>query len=530
MPYILALDQGTTSSRAIVFDDRGTLVASAQQEFTQHYPAHGQVEHNPEEIWESQLATARLAIRRAKCKLADIAAIGITNQRETTILWDRKTGNPVGPNRRAIVWQDRRTAAICDELKRAGHEDLVRQRTGLLIDPYFSATKIRWMLDHADSRTGTRVRLKKTSLRKRAEDGEIAFGTVDSWLIWNLTGGEVHATDITNASRTLLFNIHTLDWDDDLLDLFGVPRAVLPNVVPSSGVIGETEPGLLSDARRTRDDIAIPIAGVAGDQQAALFGQACFEPGMAKNTYGTGSFIVLNTGEEARLGDGVLTTIGWQLEGQQPVYAQEASIFITGAAVQWLLDGLGLIKTSAEVEDLANSVKDNGGVYFVPALTGLGAPHWDPYARGIIVGLTRGSTAAHLARATIEAMAYQTRDGIDAMQRATGIDLAELRVDGGAAANDMLLQFQADMLDTPVLRPEITETTALGAAYLAALGVGATTLKKIERQWKLDRRFKPKMKAQHRDARYRDWQRAVERSRAWADDRDAPHDEGGSAA
>lgn len=518
MTHLLALDQGTTSSRAIVFLLRGDVVATAQQEFTQHYPQPGWVEHNAVEIWQSQLAVTREAMRRAKIEAGDVAAIGITNQRETTILWERKTGRPVG---RAIVWQDRRTAGMCEQLKSAGHERIVREKTGLVLDPYFSATKINWLLGRDEK------------LRRRAEAGDICFGTVDSWLIYNLTAGQVHATDVTNAARTLLLNIHTLDWDDELLRMFGVPRAMLPEVKSSSGVIGHTDPGLLGGA--------IPIAGVAGDQQAALFGQACFKPGMAKNTYGTGSFIVMNTGEKAvgsrpsAVGKGadsialaesrkptadgpahgVLTTIAWKIGEAKPVYALEASIFITGAAVQWLRDGLGLIKTSAEVEDLAASVPDSGGVYFVPALAGLGSPHWDPSARGTIVGITRGTTAAHLARATLEAIAYQTRDGIEAMQAASGIALRELRVDGGAAINNMLMQFQADMLNTPVIRPRVTETTALGAAFLAGLGVGALDLAQIQSHWQLGKRFEPTMDAQQRDALYHDWQRAVERSRGW---------------
>ena len=509
MAHLLALDQGTTSSRAIVFSLGGEVVASAQQEFSQHYPQPGWVEHNAGEIWQSQLAVAREAMRRAAIDASDVAAIGITNQRETTVLWERATGRPIG---RAIVWQDRRTAAMCDALKQAGHAPTVRKKTGLVIDAYFSATKLRWLLDRDDD------------LRRRAEAGEICFGTIDSWLIYNLTAGQVHATDVTNAARTLLLNIHTLKWDEQLLTIFGVPRAMLPQVRPSAGVIGRTDPGLLGGS--------IAIAGVAGDQQAALFGQACFEPGMAKNTYGTGSFVVMNIGESAARPStphaaadsaglpehhGVLTTVAWQLGDAKPCYALEASIFITGAAVQWLRDGLGLIRTAAEIEDLAASVPDSGGVYFVPALAGLGSPHWDPAARGTIVGITRGTTAAHLARATLEAIAYQTRDGIEAMNAASGIPLRELRVDGGAAVNDMLMQFQADVLDTPVIRPQVTETTALGAAYLAGLGVDAFDLLHIGSQWHMGRRFEPAMQTEQRAQQYNDWKRAVQRAKGWAE-------------
>jgi len=492
MPYVLALDQGTTSSRTIVFDDAGTIVTSAQQEFRQHYPKPGLVEHNAEEIWESQLATMREAIRRAKIDARDIVGIGITNQRETTIIWDRRTAKPV---HRAIVWQDRRTASLCDQLKSRGLEETFRRKTGLVLDPYFSGTKVRWLLDHVDG------------LREKADRGEVCFGTVDSWLIYRLTGHQIHATDPSNASRTLLYNIHDHDWDDELLDLLGVPRTILPEVKPSAGTFGEADPGLLG--------AAIPIAGVAGDQQAALFGQACFDKGMAKNTYGTGSFIVLNTGDQAVSGEGLLTTIAWQIDDEPTTYALEASIFITGAAVQWLRDGLGIIKTSAEVDNLAGSVEDSDGVYFVPALTGLGAPHWDPYARGTIVGLTRGTTAAHIARATLEAIAYQVRDGAEAMKDSAHLDLKELRVDGGAAADDLLLQFQADMLDCPVLRPKVTETTALGAAMLAMIGTGTLDMEALRDRWQLDRRFEPRMDPARRDVLYDGWQRAVKRSRRW---------------
>ncbi len=508
MTHLLALDQGTTSSRAIVFSLSGNVLATAQQEFTQHYPKPGWVEHNAEEIWQSQLAVTREAMRRANLAATDIASIGITNQRETTILWERGTGKPVS---RAIVWQDRRTAGLCDKLKAAGHERIVREKTGLVLDPYFSATKLNWLL-------------RDDALRSRAEAGELCFGTVDSWLIYNFTAGQVHATDVTNAARTLLLNIHTLQWDEELLKIFGIPRALLPQVKPSSGVFAMTDAGMLSGE--------IPIAGVAGDQQSALFGQACFKPGMAKNTYGTGSFVVMNTGDtvpaiadgasdDGRIGSGVLCTVAWQIGDAKPCYALEASIFITGAAVQWLRDGLGLIKTAAEVEDLAASVPDSGGVYFVPALAGLGSPHWDASARGTIVGITRGTTAAHLARATLEAIAYQVRDGIDAMKAESGIELRELRVDGGAAINNMLMQFQADMLNTPVIRPKVTETTALGAAYLAGLGVGVLNQNEIESHWQLGQRFEPTMDAKQRDTLHHDWTRAVARASHWIDDESA---------
>lgn len=511
MTYLLALDQGTTSSRAIVFSLTGQLIATAQQEFTQHYPKPGWVEHNADEIWQSQLAVTRQAIQRAGINAHDIAGIGITNQRETTVLWERATGRPVA---RAIVWQDRRTADLCQHLKSEGHEPLIRHKTGLVLDPYFSATKLKWLLD------------QDPQLRQRAEAGEICFGTIDSWLIYKFTHGQVHATDVSNAARTLLLNIHTLQWDDQLLEIFNVPRAILPQVRSSAGLIGMTDPGLLGGK--------IAISGCAGDQQAALFGQACFQPGMAKNTYGTGSFVVMNVGDQlpsasqtdaatgnenapATKDHGVLTTIAWQLGEDKPAYALEASIFVTGAAVQSLRDGLGLIKTSAEIEDLAASVPDSGGVYFVPALTGLGSPYWDPSARGTIVGLTRGTTAAHLARATLEAIAYQTRDGIQAMRAASGVDLRELRVDGGAAINDMLMQFQADVLNTLVIRPQVTETTALGAAYLAGLGANVLDLAQIESQWALGKRFEPQMHQQQRDTLYRSWLRAVNRARHWAE-------------
>src|SRR5690606_24989595 len=430
----------TTSSRAILFDREGRVVAVAQQEFRQRYPQPGWVEHDPEEIWATQLATAQQVLNQAGVSPADVAAIGITNQRETTVLWDRTTGKPVAP---AIVWQDRRTAGMCDALKAEGAEAVVREKTGLVLDPYFSATKIAWLLDNVPG------------LRARAERGEIAFGTIDSWLVYRLTGGRVHATDYSNASRTMLLNIHTLAWDDELLALFGrIPKAILPQVLPSSHIYGETDPALLG--------APIPIGGIAGDQQAALFGQTCFDAGMAKNTYGTGSFLLLNTGTRPVASrNGLLTTVAWGVGGQVS-YALEGSVFVTGAAVQWLRDGLGIIASAAETEALALSVEDTGGVYLVPAFAGLGAPYWDPYARGIPVGITRGTTRAHVVRAALEAIAYQTVDVMQAMEQDAGVPLRALRVDGGAAVNDFLMQFQADLLNVPVERPAVTETTALG--------------------------------------------------------------------
>jgi glycerol kinase len=494
MKYLLALDQGTTSSRAILFGLDGSIVSVAQKEFEQHFPHDGWVEHDAEEIWESQLKTAREAISQAGTAPGDIAAIGITNQRETTVVWDRTSGKPLY---RAIVWQDRRAAALTDRMKEDGLEPRFREKTGLVLDPYFSGGKLAWVLDNVPG------------VRGRADAGEVCFGTVDSWLMYRLSEGRIHATDVSNASRTLLFNIHSLTWDEELLDIFNIPAGILPEVRPSAHRFGETDPALFGQA--------IPITGVAGDQQAALFGQACFEPGMAKNTYGTGAFVVMNTGPKPVLGEGVITTIGWQISGQQPQYAMEGSIFVAGAAVQWLRDGLGIIKEASEIEQLASSVPDTGGVYFVPALVGLGAPYWDPYARGTIVGLTRGTNRGHLARAVLEAMAYQTRDAIEAMEKASGLDMRELRVDGGAAANNLMLQMQADILGTPVVRPRITETTALGAAYLAGIGVGELDQGSITSQWALDTRFEPDMDPAIRETLCRNWKRAVERSRGWAE-------------
>lgn len=487
--FILALDQGTTSSRAMVFDRRGSVVSAAQQEFPQILPSPGHVEHDPEAIWSSQLAVARQAIERAKIEPRQIAALGVTNQRETTVVWERDSGRPVA---NAIVWQSRITAPICDRLRQQGLAELFRGKTGLVIDPYFSATKLAHLLDSIDG------------LRAKAAAGEVLFGTIDTFLIWRLSGGQLHLTDYSNASRTMLYNIHSLDWDDELLAILDIPRAVLPEVRPSSKVYGETSSDWFG--------APIPIAAAAGDQQAATFGQACFRPGEAKNTYGTGCFLLLNTGEEpAHSQHQLLTTIGWGLGGKV-TYCLEGSVFIAGAAVQWLRDGLGLIKTSGEVEALAGSVPDAGGVYLVPAFVGLGAPYWDTDARGAIFGLTRGTQAGHLARAAIEAMAYQTRDLVDTMRLDTGLAMEQLKVDGGASVNNALMQFQADLLDMPVRRPAVCETTALGAAYLAGLAVGYwRDLSEIEENWSLDREFVPTMPAGQRESLYQGWQRAVQR-------------------
>jgi len=491
--FVLALDQGTTSSRAIVFARDGRALASAQREFPQIFPAPGHVEHDPEDIWSSQIAVAREALAKAGLNAADIAAIGITNQRETTILWDRHTGKAVA---NAIVWQSRISAGICDALKATGHADLFRSKTGLVVDAYFSGTKIKHLLDTV------------SGLRARAEAGDILFGTVDSFLIWRLTGGRAHVTDVSNASRTLIFNIHTLDWDDELLKTLGIPRGMLPEVRASSEVLGETDPALFG--------APIPIAGVAGDQQAATFGQACFEAGSAKNTYGTGCFMLLNTGRTpVPSKNGLLTTVGWKLNGEV-TYCLEGSVFIAGAVVQWLRDGLRAIQSSAEVESLAATVPDAGGVYLVPAFVGLGAPRWDAYARGTIVGLTRDTQMAHIARAAVDSMAYQTRDVLDAMQKDAGLTLAQLKVDGGAAVNNRLLQFQADVLGVAVRRPVVAETTALGAAYLAGLAVGYwKDTADVTSNWALDREFEPAMEEAERERLYRRWQKAVTRSLDW---------------
>jgi glycerol kinase len=493
--YILALDQGTTSSRAIVFGRDGRGLATAQQEFPQIFPSPGHVEHDPEEIWFSQLSVARDAIARAGLQPSDIAAIGITNQRETTVLWDKQSGRAVA---NAIVWQSRITAPVCERLKADGVEPLFRERTGLVLDPYFSGTKIRHLLDTV------------AGLRARAERGEVLFGTVDSYLLWRLTGGKVHATDVSNASRTLLFNLRTLDWDDELLRIMGVPRAMLPKVCGSSEVYGETDSSLFGEP--------IKISGMAGDQQAALFGQACFSYGDAKNTYGTGCFLLMNTGTKPFPSTGgLLTTVGWRI-GKETTYCLEGAVFVAGAVVQWLRDGLRAIAASSEVESLMARVPDSGGVYFVPAFVGLGAPYWDPYARGLVIGLTRGSTIEHIARAAVDSMAFQTRDVLDLMQRECGASLGALKVDGGATINTMLLQFQADLLGVPVRRPVIAETTALGAAYLAGLAVQYwRDLDDVRSNWALDREFTPGMPAERRDTLYRGWQKAVERSLRWED-------------
>ena len=499
--HVLALDQGTTGSTALVLDADGRVVGRGYAELPQYFPRPGWVEHDPEEIWATVEQAARAALAAAKVSGADVAAVGITNQRETTIVWERATGAPI---HRAIVWQCRRTAPACDRLRAQGVEPLVRARTGLVLDAYFSGTKIGWLLDAVPG------------ARARAERGALAFGTVDAWLLWKLTGGRAHATDASNASRTLLLDLATGDWDEELLELFGVPRAVLPAVVASSGVAGETAgPGWLPRG--------VPVAGLAGDQQAALFGQACHAPGLAKNTYGTGCFLLLNTGP-ARVASarGLLTTIAWRMGGET-TYALEGGVFIAGAALQWLRDGLEILRSAAESEALARSVPDTGGVYFVPAFVGLGAPHWDMYARGAIVGLTRGTTRAHLARAALEAIAFQSRDVLEAMAADAGLALAELRVDGGAAANDFLCQFQADVLDVAVLRPAVIETTALGAGYLAGLGAGLwLSLDEVARRSAVARRFTPAMPAGERAERYGGWCRAVERAKRWCEPSGGP--------
>ncbi|MCD6551559.1 glycerol kinase GlpK [Thermotoga sp.] len=493
MKYILSLDQGTTSSRAIVFDERGNVISKTNKEFKQIYPKPGWVEHDPVEIWESQIEVAKKAIKEAGIKPEDIAAIGITNQRETTIVWDKNTGKPVY---NAIVWQCRRTAPICDELKEKGYAEFIRERTGLVVDAYFSGTKIKWILDNVEG------------VREKAERGEVLFGTVDTWLIWNLTGGKVHVTDYSNASRTMIFNIHKLDWDDEILELLNIPRKMLPQVMPSSHVYGHTVKELLG--------AEILIAGDAGDQQAALFGQACFRPGMLKNTYGTGCFLLMNTGEKTfKSKSGLLTTIAWGLDGKV-YYALEGSIFITGAAVQWLRDGLKIISSATETEELATRVPDNGGVFFVPAFVGLGAPYWDMYARGLIIGLTRGTTREHIVRAVLESIAYQTREVVEVMEKESNIKVDTLRVDGGAVVNNFLMQFQSDILGVPVERPVVNETTALGAAYLAGLAVGYwKNQEEIAKLWQLDRRFEPSMDLEERERLYSKWKEAVSRSLGW---------------
>jgi glycerol kinase len=494
--YVLALDQGTTSSRAMVFDRSGRIAGVVQEEFPQIFPQPGWVEHDPEAIWRTQMDTAKQALARAGIEAAQLAAIGITNQRETTVVWDRETGQPL---HNAIVWQCRRTAPRCDRLRADGWTDPIRAKTGLVVDAYFSGTKLAWLLDHVPG------------LREMAERGQALFGTIDSFLIWRLSGGRLHVTDLSNASRTMLFNIQTLDWDDEILAELRIPRAMLPQVRPSSQVYGLSDGGLLG--------AEVPIAGAAGDQQAALFGQTCYAPGQAKNTYGTGCFLLLNTGGRAVASErGLLTTIAWQLgDGGEVTYALEGSVFVAGAAIQWLRDGLRIISRAAETEALAADVDGTDGVYFVPAFVGLGAPYWDAYARGTIVGLTRGTDRRHIARAALEALCYQSRDVLEAMAVDSGIDLEALRADGGAAANDLLMQLQADLLGVPVQRPAVTETTALGAAYLAGLAVGYWSgLEEIAAQWRIDAEFEPAMSAERRDALYAGWQRAVERARGWA--------------
>ena len=492
--YILALDQGTTSSRAILFDRQGNIVSSAQKELSQIYPQPGWVEHDPQEIWSTQAGVAAEALTKVGMSGTAVAAIGITNQRETTVVWDRQTGKAIY---NAIVWQDRRTAAFCDDLKNRGLGEKIRQKTGLPVDSYFSATKIRWILDNVDG------------ARQLANQGRLAFGTVDTWLVWNMTRGTRHVTDVSNASRTMLFNIHTMQWDEELLDIMGVPRSMLPEVRSSSETYGHTDmSGFGSE---------IPIAGIAGDQQAALFGQMCTQPGMVKNTYGTGCFMMMNTGAKPIASkNNLLTTVAWKI-GDQVSYALEGSIFIGGAVVQWLRDGLGIIKTSTEVEALARSVKSTDGVYLVPAFAGLGAPHWNPHARGAVFGITRGTTAAHYARAALDSIAYQTMDVLKAMEADAGIVIPELRVDGGATANNLLMQFQSDILGVDVVRPKITETTALGAAYLAGLAVGYwSSTDDVQGQWQLDQRFAPALPAAEVQANIQGWQRAIAAATAWA--------------
>jgi len=496
--FLLALDQGTTSSRAIVFDRAGRVRGIDQREFHQHYPQPGWVEHDPMEIWSSQRDTARGALRNAGAKASDIAAIGITNQRETTLLWERATGRPVA---RALVWQDRRAAPLCETLRQDGHADWLQERTGLVVDAYFSGTKLAWLLDNVPG------------ARAAAERGELAFGTVDTWLAWQLTGGKVHSTDDSNASRTMLYDLHARDWNDDILALLNIPRSVLPAIAPSSGVIGHALPDLLGGA--------IPIAGLAGDQQAATFGQACFQPGMVKNTYGTGCFMLMNVGEQAVSSRSkLLSTMGWtgvSAQAGQAAYMLEGSVFMGGASVQWLRDGLGIIARSGDVEALAAQVADTDDVFLVPAFTGLGAPHWDPYARGTLVGMTRGTSSAHLARATLESIALQSAELLECMKSDSGIALSELRADGGAARNDLLMQMQADLLGVPVVRPRVLESTALGAAGLAGLAVGFwSSQDELADHWQAERRFEPAWSSERREARMARWKQAVEHAKGWA--------------
>ena len=496
MNYILAFDQGTTSSRAILFDHNGLIKNVAQKEFKQIFPKPGWVEHDPREIWSTQIGVASEVISKIGVDSNQIEAIGITNQRETTIVWDKNTGEPIY---NAIVWQDRRTANYCDQLKKEGLAEMLKKKTGLVIDAYFSGTKIKWILDNVEG------------ARKKAEQGDLLFGTVDTWLIWKMTRGEKHVTDVTNASRTLLYNIYDLKWDQELLDLFDIPREMLPEVASCSEIYGETRGDAFGQP--------VPIAGIAGDQQAALFGQICTKPGMAKNTYGTGCFLLMQTGEEPIESDNnLLTTIASKIDGKVQ-YALEGSVFIGGAVVQWLRDGLGLIKESAEVEELARKVDDNDGVYLVPAFAGLGAPHWDPYARGTLVGMTRGTNASHIARAALESIAFQSADLISAMESDSGIETNELRVDGGATANNLLMQFQADILQVPVVRPVVSETTALGAAYLAGLAVGFwDNIDDLQTQWKVDKRFEPNMSKDRVASLMEQWEKALGRSKNWSDE------------
>ncbi|RFM36952.1 glycerol kinase GlpK [Chitinophaga silvisoli] len=494
--FILALDQGTTSSRAIIFDHNGEIKAIAQKPFEQIFPQPGWVEHDANEIWATQSSVAAEAIAKADLNGTNIAAIGITNQRETAVVWDRETGTPIY---HAIVWQDRRTAKYCDELKEKGYTDMIREKTGLVIDAYFSGTKVKWILDNV------------AGAREKAEKGELCFGTIDSWLVWKFTRGHMHITDVTNASRTLLFNIHTMQWDQELLDLLTIPASMLPEVKQSSEIYGETATTLFASK--------IPIAGIAGDQQAALFGQMCVEEGMAKNTYGTGCFLLMNTGNKPVYSkNNLLTTVAWKINGEV-TYAMEGSVFVGGAAIQWLRDGLGIIHNSADSETLSASVKDNGGVYFVPALTGLGAPYWDQYARGAIFGITRGTTAGHIARAALEGIAFQVYDLLKSMESDSGKQSTELRVDGGAVANNALMQFQADIFGSNVVRPKVLETTALGAAYLAGLAVGYwDNIDEVKKQWSIDRTFKPELDGQNIEKLLADWKKAVERTRGWANE------------
>ncbi|MBZ4686452.1 MAG: glycerol kinase, partial [Clostridia bacterium] len=491
--YLLALDQGTTSSRAILFNRKGEIIKQYNQEFKQIYPQPGWVEHDPEEIWETQLAVAQKVLKETGVQPEEVAAIGITNQRETTVIWDKNTGKPLY---NAIVWQCRRTAAICNELREKGLAEPIRKKTGLVLDAYFSGTKIKWLLDNVEG------------LRKKAENGEVFCGTIDSWLIYKLTGGKVHATDYSNASRTMLYNIHELKWDEGILKKLDIPAKILPEVRPSSGDFGVTVKELFG--------AQIPIAGVAGDQQAALFGQCCFEEGMAKNTYGTGCFMLKNTGTEpVQSQNGLLTTIAWGM-GDKVYYALEGSIFIAGAVVQWLRDELGMIKDAAESEELALKVEDTGGVYLVPAFVGLGAPHWDMYARGTMVGITRGTNKNHIVRAALEAITYQVKDVVQVMLEDSGLDLKKLRVDGGAVKNNFLMQFQSDMLQVPVERPQVNETTALGAAFLAGLGIGFySDIREVEETWQLDKTFEPQMDELQMEEKYQGWKKAVDRAKGW---------------